>query len=261
MISKKLQALRLPIAGLILSLTLSCTTQKNLTYLQDPDETETEKVYPFMQPEYKLQKQDLLYVDISSSNAEMTALIEGSQVGGSQNMNLQAGSGYLMGYSIDEAGCIEIPALGKVEVLGKTMDEATQAIKTRSLEVLKDSRVSVKLLSFQITVLGEVNIPGSFTNYKKQLTILEAIGMAGDITVYGNRGSVLVLRSKPEGTVTYRVNLKNRNLLSSEAYYLLPNDLVIVEPMKTKFLSVNSPTISLLFTTVSMAILITNFVK
>jgi polysaccharide biosynthesis/export protein len=98
-------------------------------------------------------------------------------------------------------------------------------------------------------VIGEVNRPGSFSNYNNQLTVLEAIGMAGDITDFGDRKKVLVVRPTKEGTFTYRINLQDKNLLQSEGYFLLPNDIVIVEPIRSKPFQLNLPTTSLIITT------------
>jgi len=121
--------------------------------------------------------------------------------------------------------------------------------------------VNIKLISFKFTVIGEVRQPGTYTNYNNQLTVLEAIGMAGDITDYGNREKVLVVRPTKEGTYTYRINVQDKNLLQSEGYFLLPNDIVIVEPIKSKPFQLNLPTLSLLLTGISTLILVLSFIR
>jgi len=120
--------------------------------------------------------------------------------------------------------------------------------------VFKGSTVECKLLSFKFTVIGEVRAPGSYINYNNYLTVLEAIGRAGGVSDYGRRDKVLVVRPTETGTETYTLNLQDKNLLSSKAYFLLPNDVVIVEPLKHKIFNMNLPTISFIITTVSSAI-------
>jgi polysaccharide export outer membrane protein len=168
---------------------------------------------------------------------------------------------YINGYTVNDSGNVTIPVLGQVNVLGLTIDEATSNIQGKANIFLKDATVIVKLISFKVTVIGEVNKPGTYTNFNNQLTVLEAIGMAGDITDYGNRKEVLVVRPNPEGTTTYHINLQDKSLLLSEGFFLLPNDIVIVEPIKSKSFRLNIPTLSLFLTSLSTLILILSFIQ
>ena len=247
-------------------LMFSCTTQKQLTYLQDIDTAGKDNFFPYSRPEYRLQKQDILYVNIVTLNEEVNKMLNtGSSSGTMQTNQMQGGGAYLMGNIIRDSGFIRLPLIGNVYVFQKTMEEATKLIEEKASLLLKDARVIVKLLSYKITVLGEVRSPGNFTNYGNQLTVLDAIGMAGDLTDLGDRSRVLVVRPINEGSKTFRINLKDKNLLVSEAYFLLPNDIVIVEPRKVKLLSLNAQTISLFFSTVfstiSLTLLILNLNK
>ena len=190
-----------------------------------------------------------------------TALNAGMGMGG-QSMQMTGGMGYLTGFTINDSGSINIPVLGKIEVLGKTMEELRKSVENKVSELYKDVTVIVRLLSYKVTILGEVSAPGTYQNYNDQLTVLEAIAMAGDLTDFGNRTTVLVLRPSKQGTYSYRFNLKSRDLLSSEAYFLMPNDVVIVEPRKIKLIAWNAPTVSLffstIFSTISLTLLIFN---
>lgn len=172
---------------------------------------------------------------------------------------------YVYGYTVSDSGTISLPILGQVNVFGLTIDEVQKAIQKKSNEYLKDATINVKLLSFKFTVIGEVNTPGTYTNYNNQLTVLDAIGMAGDITDFGNRKHVLVIRPTKEGTTTHRINLQDKNLLQSDGYFLLPNDIVIVEPIKSKPFQLNIPTTTLLITatlsTISTTILLLNYLN
>ena len=132
-------------------------------------------------------------------------------------------------------------------------------------KVFKNSVVECKLLSFKYTVIGEVKAPGSYINYNNYLTVIEAIGRAGGVGDFGNRNRILVVRPIDKGTKTYRLNLQDKNILSSEAYFLLPNDVVIVEPMNQKIFNLNIPTISFVISTftatISMTLLLFNYLK
>jgi polysaccharide export outer membrane protein len=118
-------------------------------------------------------------------------------------------------------------------------------------KVYNNATVECKLLSFKYTVIGEVRSPGTFVNYNNYLTVLEAIGRAGGIGDYGRRDNILVVRPTENGTMAFRLNLQDKNLLSSEAYFLLPNDVVIIEPVKHKVFNLNLPSFSFLITSVT----------
>ena len=229
----------------------SCTTQKQLTYLQGIDEAGKDNFFPYARPEYRLQKQDILYVNIVTLNQEVNRMLNPGGTSGTQQIGLMQGGGaYLMGYTIRDSGYISLPVIGNVVVIDKTMEEATTHIELKVSEMLKDATVVVKLMSYKITILGEVNSPGNFAHYGNQLTILDAIGLAGNITDYGDRSSVLVIRPTNEGSNVFRIDLQDKNLLLSDAYFLLPNDIVIVEPLKAKLIKLNSSTISFFVTTI-----------
>lgn len=246
--------------------TWSCTSQKELTYLNNLDTTSVSQFFPLERPDYRIQYQDILYVNFFTMNEEMNNLLNPGY-GSSNNsyMFRDASSTYIYGYTVSDSGMISLPILGEIKVYGLTLGEIKAAVEKRARQFLKDAVVNIRLLSFKFTVIGEVNRPGSFNNFNNQLTVLDAIGMAGDITDYGNRRKVLVVRPKKEGTYTYRINLQDKNLLQSEGYFLLPNDIVIVEPIKSKPFKLNLPTTSLIITTsistISTLILLINFLN
>jgi len=193
-------------------------------------------------------------------NEDMNTLI--NQVFGANEQSLfqNQTSLYVNGYTVSDSGYIEIPVLGRIQVVGKTMDEAIVALRERAAVYLKDATVIVKLLSFRVSVIGEVYRPGSYSNPSNQLTVLEAISMAGDITDYGNRKQVLVLRPTATGTNTFRLDLTSKNILTSDGFFLLPNDIVYVEPIKSKTFRINIPTITLALTSITTLILVLNYI-
>ena len=127
-----------------------------------------------------------------------------------------------------------MPILEKIMVENLTVKEARIAIQNKANETLKEPDVLIKLASFKVTILGEVNRPGIISYYNNQTTILEALGKAGDLTDYGNRENVLIIRPTQNGSQSYRVDLTNKKLISSSNYFIKPNDVIIVEPLKAK---------------------------
>jgi polysaccharide export outer membrane protein len=237
----------------------SCTRHNQLVYLQHVDSLKTETFYPKSRPEYRIQTRDILYIRIYTLNEDISNLINQTMGASQQNLFQNEPNLYINGYTVNDSGCVEIPVLGQIVVADKTMDQAISAIRERAALYLKDATIIVKLVSFKFSVLGEVNRPGTYSNFNNQLTVLEAISMAGDINDFGNRRQVLVLRPTKEGTNTFRLDLTDKNILASDGFFLLPNDIVYIEPIKSKMIKINIPTISLVLTGISTLILILNF--
>jgi len=239
----------------------SCTSKKKLTYLSNLDTTSVEQFFPIERPDYRIQYQDILYVNISTLNQEMNILLNPGALQYAQNIYRDESNIYIFGYTVSDSGLITLPILGNIYVFGQTIEEIKQSVQSRAKDFLKDAVVNIRLLSFKFSVIGEVNRPGTYTNFNNQLTVLDAIGKAGDITDYGNRKKILIVRPTKEGTLTYRINVQDKNLLQSEGYFLLPNDIVIVEPIKSKPFQLNIPTMTLVLTTISTLVLVLNFIK
>ncbi|MBN2482053.1 MAG: polysaccharide biosynthesis/export family protein [Bacteroidales bacterium] len=239
----------------------SCTSHRQLVYLENLEAASSDSYYPKNRPEYRIQTRDILYIKVYSLNEEMSNLINQTIGTYQQNLFQNETSLFINGYTVSDSGYIEIPVLGRIQVEEKTVNEAINAIRSRANRYLKDATVIVKLISFKFSVIGEVNRPGTYHNYNSQLTVLEAISMAGDITDYGNRKKVLVLRPTEKGTATFRLDLTNSNILTSDGFFLLPNDIVYVEPIQSKSFRINTPTFSLILTSVSTLILVLNFVN
>jgi polysaccharide export outer membrane protein len=254
----------IPLIITIIFLLGSCTSQKKLMYLSNLDTTSVQQFFPMERPDYRIQYQDILYISISTLNNEMNELFNPIQQRMSSAYQYESNI-YIYGYTVNDSGFIQLPVLGNIYVYGYTIDEISRSIQERAKEFLKDATVNIKLLSFKFTVIGEVNRPGVYTNYNNQITVLEALGMAGDITDYGNRKRILVVRPTKEGSYIFRINTQDKELLQSEGYFLLPNDIVIVEPIKSKPFKLNIPTINLIiastFSTISTLILLLSFIS
>lgn len=208
----------------------SCTSAKKLTYLDDAVPDQTLKGVPKPPPVYKIRIKDNLYVNIITQDAEMNKLVD--PTGGNQNPLMFEGvaSKAVNGIIVQADGSINLPLLGKVPVEGMTAGEAEEQIKQSAKVYLKDVTVKVRVLSYKVTVIGEVKMPGVYYNYNNYVTIFDAIGFAQGTTNFAKLESVLVLRNTPEGTKTYAINLNSKTALASEAYYLQPEDVVLIQP-------------------------------
>jgi polysaccharide export outer membrane protein len=239
----------------------SCAHHKQLVYLQKKDSLKTVDYFPKERPEYHIQTSDILYIRVYTLNQEISDLINQTTGASQQNLFQNETEIYINGYTVNDSGYIDIPVLGRIEVAEKTVDQAIAAVREKASVFLKDASIVLKLVSFKFSVLGEVARPGTYNNYNNQLTVLEAISMAGDITDYGNRKLVLVLRPSKTGTKTFRLDLTNIDLLRSEGFFLLPNDIVYVQPIKSKMIKINIPTFSLFLTGLSTLILVLNYLN
>jgi polysaccharide biosynthesis/export protein len=217
----------------------SCS-QRNLTYLSDLQaqavytENITNSIEPIMQPN------DLLEIDINSLSPESNALFSKGvlQTGGNGN-NLVASNRVSAGYLVDKNGFVAFPVIGKVKLAGLTKEEATIKLTELLGKYVRQPIVNIKYLNFKVTVIGEVKNPSSFAIPAEKVNILEAIGLAGDMTDYGKRESVLILREQDGKRLITRVNMNNKEVLNSPYFYLKQNDIVYVEPDKSKLVRVN----------------------
>ena len=214
----------------------SCqTTPKDITYFQDIDKY-TQNI-PSVQKNLFLKEKDRLIITVSSptKNQELVAqfnlpanayLTPGTTTV-SQTSNLQT-------YTIDNEGYIDFPVLGRLKLAGLTKEEAIASIKSQVSAYVSTPIVDVQVLSFPVTVLGAVNSPGTVFARNEKMTILEAIGAARDLTIYGMRENILLIRENEDGREYKRIDLTKSEILSSPDYYLQQNDVIIVEENDTK---------------------------
>jgi polysaccharide export outer membrane protein len=214
----------------------SCRNQKELIYFPGLEEETIQNPTPQDVKDYRIQISDILYIRLLSSDEKISTFFENASgmTGQQNNMMYQEAGIYYSGYSVDKDGEIELPQIGKVKIEGLTIDEAGLVIREEVDNSLPGTKVIVKLANQKFTLLGEVKSPGTYVNYNNQTTILEGIALAGDLTDYGDRKNVLVIRPTGEGVTSHRLDLNNKDILSSPYYYLKPNDVVYVQPLKAK---------------------------
>lgn len=214
----------------------SCGTVKDIAYFQNKVVNEPEAIDKHAG--IVIQPKDMLSIVVSSRNPELVAMFNLPVV------SYQAGSevvssGYnqrLMGYVVDNDGGIDFPVLGPIQVSGLTRWELSELIKNKLLKdgLLTDAVVTVEFMNFKVSVIGEVNAPGTYTIEGDKVTILQAISLARDLTIFGLRENVLVIRERDGERTIYEVNLCDVSLFKSPAYYLQQNDVVYVQPSEVK---------------------------
>lgn len=211
-----------------------CGSAKNTIYFQDVEQTgQTEPL--FENYSVKIHQDDLLAIMVNSVDPELALPFNMPMV----SFQIGTSSSYqqkLLGYLVDKQGFIEFPILGKIMVEGMTRQELVDYIKGQleAENYIKDPIVSVQFLNFKVSVLGEVVRPGSFNITGDRITLLEALSLAGDMSIYGRRDRVLVIREfNGERQMRY-LDLRNKELFNTPYYYLQQNDIVYVEPNKRR---------------------------
>jgi polysaccharide export outer membrane protein len=218
----------------------SCTNTRKATYFYGMKDGTVATPTPV--PESLIQKNDILSITVSSLNPEASALFNASN--GTAGTSGTAGGGTAgnaasVGYLVGPEGNIQFPLLGLVKAEGLTKnqlkDYITKTLSDRKL--LVDPIITIRFQNFRVTVLGEVNHPSVVSVPNEKLSLLEALGLAGDLTIYGERKNVMIIREQADQKIIKRINLNSEELFSSPYYYLQSNDIVYVEPNKVKVAS------------------------
>lgn len=219
----------------------SCQTQKKISYFQDILVTDTSSL-AVPGPDVRLRPEDKVSIIVNCKDPELTALYNlpyVSRILGQKDENMisatnQGSSGYI----IKKDGTIDFPELGSIPAAGKTRDELSAYIKNELVtrDLVKDPVVTVEFMNLQISVMGEVKNPGRYNITRDRLTLLDALSMAGDLTIQGKRDNVLVLRPDSNSRmVAYRVDMRSfESVNASPAYFLHQNDYIYVEPNKKR---------------------------
>lgn len=213
----------------------SCNTSKKIVYFQDIQGNRPEAITEAR--DITVQPKDQISILVSSKDPQLAALFNLPRVQyrvGDNNM--QNTNGDVSGYTLDTEGYIDFPVLGRLYVAGMTKSEIASYIKKRLMDenLINDPVVTVEFMNLYYSILGEVNNPGKYMITKDQITLLEAISMAGDLTIYGKRDAVVVVREEDGQRVTHWVDLRTQDLFHSPIYYLKQNDVIYVQPNKVR---------------------------
>lgn len=215
----------------------SCVPQKKIKYLQAPiEEVENVQTKSFKNDKsltYKVQPGDNLYIKVSSLDQRTSQLFDNNNNQNNNALNSDVGV-YLNSYTVDDNGNIELPVIKKVNVKGLTIKEIRTELQKIVNEYIVEATVFVKMVNFNITLLGEVKRPGKYKVYQDKINLFEAVGMGNDLTDFADRKRVKIIRQTKTGYDIHYIDMTKDDLLESEYYYLMPNDIVYVEPLKVK---------------------------
>lgn len=213
----------------------SCAPVKNIAYFQDKALNHPEQIDKH--GGIVIQPKDMISIVVSSRNPELAAMFNLPLVTYQAGSEVSDGSGQkLVGYVVDNDGYVDFPVLGTIQVAGLTRWELAELIKDRLLKegYLTDAVVTVEFMNFKVSVLGEVNNPGTFTIQGDKVTVLQALSLAGDLTIFGERTNVTVIRELDGKRTFYNIDLCSVDMFKSPAYNLQQNDIVYVEPSEIK---------------------------
>lgn len=215
----------------------SCASTKDIAYFQNKLVNQPEKVD--RHAGIVVQPKDMISIVVTTRNPELAPMFNLpvlSYQAGSELASMGGANQRLMGYVVDNDGYIDFPVLGKLYVAGMTRWELADMIKDRLVKdgYLTDAVVTVEFMNFKVSVMGEVTSPGTFTIEGDKVTILQALSLARDLTIFGRRDNVSVIREKDGQRTIYEVNLTDVDLFKSPAYYLQQNDIVYVQPNDIK---------------------------
>jgi polysaccharide export outer membrane protein len=232
-------------------------------YLQDKEGVAPVTEFQNIKPDYKIKPGDYLYVRIMTldqKSNEIFASIAGSAAG-NYNMNITDQNLYLTSYMVNDSGYINFPLLGKIYADGKTISEMETSLSKSVSDILREASVVVKLVMYNVSVLGEVSRPGKYAIYNNRVNIFEAIAQAGDLTTFANRNKVQVIRNNGNKNNIVVLDLQSKDILSSPYYYLQPNDIIYIEPLKNKSYAFETFPYALILASVSTFFIIMTYFK
>lgn len=238
----------------------ACIPNKKVTLLQNEDlhkdnlaKGKAVRTYNIFYSQYELSEGDVIKIDISSLTDEFNFLKDDVAVGGGNNQLA------LMGQIIDGKGNVKYPVIGNIKVAGLTILEAENYLKELAAEYIADPVIKIRLLNFRVTFLGEINGPGTYTTINDRITFTEALGYAGGFSEFANIENIKLIRQIDGQQEVVYINPLEEDFVASPYYYLYPNDLIVVAPLKQRpFRKYFASNLSLFISSISILLLIIN---
>jgi len=246
-------------AFIALALLSSCVTQRNVEYMRDKDEAASFREPE--NPEYRIKPNDELYIKFSSMDETSANLFYSSMQQSAYISSVQPYGAYLLSYTVDKDGNLLVPLVGKVDVKDKTLPELSALLAESLSHILSQPIVSVKLVNRYVSVLGEVRSPGHYPYSQEKMTVYDALGLAGDMTDYGNRKDVVLVRNDNGQNKKIKLDLTRTDILASGYYFIRPNDVLYVKPLRKKFWGMREFPFAVILSAVTTGLLIYNVVK
>ncbi|MEZ5084356.1 MAG: polysaccharide biosynthesis/export family protein [Bacteroidales bacterium] len=239
--------------AMILSIVASsCVPMKKQIYLQAEEADSTKSYSQGNSSAYVLQPGNNLYVRIVSVNEEAAEFFNFGY-GSSGNIYYDAAV-YLNSYSVNDSGYAELPFLGKIYLQGLTLEAAKSKVQKEIDNYLYNTMVILKLVNYNVTVVGEVNKPGQYKIYQDRINIYEIMSLAGDMTTFAKRNEVILVRKTDTGSRIHKLNLLEDNIMESEYFYIMPDDIIYIQPVKGKNFAFSTFPYTLVISSISLAI-------
>jgi len=246
---KRLQVLIIITIVLFMS---ACSSQRKVIYFQGeiPSFNESEKY------KLKIYPGDILSVNIFTINAEAYPYFS---ISIDKPMS-DTRSAYEKGIVVSDSGLIKLPLIGSINLHGLTISEATKVLESRLKKYIDEPIVTLKKLNFKITILGEVNKPGTYPILNERVTLPEALGLAGDISQFGDRQKLRIIREENNETKDFLIDLTSANSIRPEIYYLHPDDIIYVQPVKRRAFQNITPSVTLFTSIITTAVIALTFI-
>ncbi len=233
----------------------SCVPRSRLAYVQSEKDVDIEDTFfEGQQIDNIIRPGDEIYIRITSADEERTSFVAQGQPGGVYDPTF-------LSYTISDDGTVKLPYIGRIVLANLTLEEATDSIEADLAQYLFIPSVYMRFINTKVTVLGEVNSPGVYMFNYKNINIMQAIGYANDITEFGNRSNVLIIREDGTRKRKHHVNLLSDDLLESEWYLIKSNDIIYVEPLGRKRFDMRTVPYNLIFSAITTAVMLLTFIK
>ena len=226
------------LALLVLASLTSCVTNKKLTYLQD-EKANNDTIKSVTPSAYKILPFDNLFIRVVTPDPQLSAMFNMIPVT-TYGINVTEQSADMVSYTVDIDGYILLPYAGRIMVAGKTLNAVTAEVEKILKAYIADASITVKLVNNYVSLLGEIQRPGKYPIYKERMNIFQALAMAGDLSDFSNRQKLQFIRSTPHGNIIKEFSLNDRSIMTSEFFYVMPNDVIYAKPMKGRFFQLNA---------------------
>ncbi len=243
---------------LVISAT-ACVTNEKLTYLQY-EGIPTDTIIAVTPSEYKVLPYDNLFIRVITPDPKISEMFNTLPTT-TTSITVTEQSADLVSYPVDKEGNINIPYAGKLPVAGKTLLVINAEVETALKNYISDPAVSVKMINNYVSLLGEVQRPGKYPIYKDRLNIFQALAMGGDLGNYSDRQKIQIIRPTARGNLVKEFSLADRSILTSEFFYVMPNDVIYAKPMKGKFFHMDQFPYALIISTITTGLLIYSVIK
>jgi polysaccharide export outer membrane protein len=245
----------LTVAFILLS---SCVTNKKLTYLQS--EGVREEFIAITPATYIIQPYDNLFIRVVTPDPKLAEMFN-TMPAAVSSISVNELSADMLSYTVDDDGAIELPYAGRFMVAGKTLKMVKTELDIALKSYIADAVVTVKMVNNYVSIIGEVQRPGKYPIYKDRLNIFQALAMAGDLDKYSNRQKLQIIRQTPDGNTVKEFSLKDRSIIGSQFFYVMPNDVIYAPPMKGRFFQMDAFPYGVILSTITTFVLLWNVLK